>query len=239
MCITRTNIPNDMKKLLFLLFMLCPMLCAAQNEWELPTSGNQPQEQKKDAKANADDSRKNVNASPLLTNVKDWEYIKEGAVPEVDGKVVFACDADFPGKSAQQIYELAYTALDSLAHSKEQIQSGIALVNRKSNIVVARYQEWLNFSSNFLALDRTKFQYTIIATCSDGHLHLTLERISYNYEENRSTGFKTTAEKWIADKVAVNKNRTKLRPGMAKFRKKTIDRQKEIFSYITGCMKRQ
>ena len=229
-----------MKKFLFLLLACCPLLCAAQSEWETPESMKAAESAKKvNSTGKMDNKENDGNNKNNATEIKDWEYIKEGAVPEVDGKVVFACDADFPGKSAQQIYELAYTALDSLAHSKEQIQSGIALVNRKNNIVVARYQEWLNFSSNFLALDRTKFQYTIIATCSDNHLHLTLERISYNYEENRSTGFKTTAEKWIADKVAVNKNRTKLRPGMAKFRKKTIDRQKEIFSYITGCMKRQ
>lgn len=224
-----------MKQLLFLLFMMSPLLCAAQNEWELPTTGNAAKEQKKETAA----TDKNAGESPLLANVKDWEYIKEGAVPEVDGKVVFTSDADIPGKSAQQIYDLAYAALDSLAHSESQIQSGIALVNRKSHIIAARYQEWLEFSRAFLSLDRTKFSYTVIATCTDNHLHLTLERIAYNYEEGRQTGFKTTAEKWITDKVAVNKKRTKLVPGIAKFRKKTIDRQKEIFSYIIGRVKRQ
>lgn len=228
-----------MKQLLFLLFMLSPLLCAAQNEWELPTDGNTAKEQKKETSDSTANSHKSSSASPLLTNVKDWEYIKEGAVPETDGKVVFTSDTDIPGKSAQQIYELAYAALDSLAHSESQIQSGIALVNRKSHIIAARYQEWLEFSRSFLALDRTKFSYTIVATCTDGHLHMTLERITYNYEEDRPAGFKTTAEKWIADKVAVNKKRTKLAPGMAKFRKKTIDRQKEIFNYIIGRIKRQ
>lgn len=215
------------------------MLCAAQNEWELPTSGNQPQEQKKAAKANADDSRKNGNASPLLTNVKDWEYIKEGAVPEKDGKVVFDFGIQLPGKTSQQVFDATYTALDSLAHTSTQISSGIALINRKEHIIVAKCQEWLVFSKNFLSLDQTKFNYVIVASCTDNHLDLTIERMSYNYEEGRSTGFRTSAEKWISDKYAVNKKRTKLTAGPAKFRKKTIDRTKEIAKYIEEKIKEQ
>ena len=77
----------------------------------------------------------------------------------------------------------------------------------------------------------------MIAKCYDNKLHLTLSRISYNYEEGRSTGLKTTAEKWISDKQAVNKKRTKLIPGTAKFRKKTIDRKNAIFKYIAKKVK--
>lgn len=214
--------------------MCCPLLCAAQNDWEAPTSPQPSQETKaktsKDATAGA-------NASKEMLLIKDWEYIKEGAVPEVNGKVVYSCDIDMPGKSAQQVYDLAYVALDSLAHTGDQISSGIALINRKEHIIAARYQEWLEFSRSFISLDRTKFSYTIVATCADNRLHIALDRIAYNYEEGRSTGFKTTAEKWITDKYAVNKKRTKLNNGTAKFRKKTIDRTKAIFKYIERHMK--
>ena len=142
-----------------------------------------------------------------------------------------------PGKTAQEIYDLAYVALDSLAHTEEQIKSNIALINRKEHMIAARYREWLEFSKSFIALDRTEFSYTMIAKCYDNKLHLTLSRISYNYEEGRSTGLKTTAEKWISDKQAVNKKRTKLIPGTAKFRKKTIDRKNAIFKYIAKKVK--
>ena len=61
---------------------------------------------------------------------------------------------------------------------------------------------------------------------------MTLERISYNYEENRDTGFKLPAEKVITDEYALNKKKTKLIPLYAKFRKKTIDRKDAIFKEV-------
>ena len=225
-----------MKKILFLLLLCCPMICAAQSEWETPDAAKQSQEVKTEKKKTAKQPKGTaVTVDPK--DIKDWEYIKEGAVPVVDGKVVFTHDISLPGKSAQQVYDLAYTALDSLAHSGNQIASGIALINRKEHIIAARYQEWLDFSRSFISLDRTKFSYTIVATCADNKLHLSLERIAYNYEEERQTGFKTTAEKWITDKYAVNKKRTRLISGTAKFRKKTIDRKNAIFKYIDERVK--
>lgn len=221
-----------MKKILILLLMCCPILCAAQSEWEIPNAEKTSREVKKEKK-----TPKDANAETAKENIKDWEYIKEGAVPEVDGKVVFTYDIDMPGKSAQEVYDLAYVALDSLAHTSEQINSNIALINRKEHMIAARYREWLEFNKNFISLDRTEMAYTIVAKCSDNKLHLTLSHISYNYEEERSTGFKTTAEKWISDKYALNKKRTKIITGMAKFRKKTIDRKNYIFKYITNKMK--
>lgn len=226
-----------MRKLLFLLLACCPIICAAQSEWETPNAAKPANEVKKEQKKEDNAGRKDA-ADTAQENIKDWKYIRQGAVPEVNGKVVFAYDVDVPGKSAQQVYDATYAALDSLAHGENQIASGIALINRKEHIIAARYQEWLEFSRSFISLDRTKFSYTIVATCSDNHLHLTLERIAYNYEEERPTGFKTTAEKWIADKYAVNKKRTKLVSGTAKFRKKTIDRKDNIFMYISDRVKR-
>ena len=225
-----------MRKLLFLLLACCPIMCAAQSEWETPNAAKPANEVKKEQKKENSADRKDT-AGVAQENIKDWKYIRQGAVPEVNGKVVFAYDVELPGKSAQQVYDAAYTALDSLAHSANQVKSGIALINRKEHIIAARYQEWLEFSKSFISLDRTKFSYTIVATCSDNRLHLTLERIAYNYEEDRPTGFKTTAEKWIADKYAVNKKRTKLVSGTAKFRKKTIDRKNDIFKYISERVK--
>ena len=133
-------------------------------------------------KSNKADSK---DATLAVKDIKDWKYIQKGAVPEVDGKVVFTHDIDVNSKSAQQIYDIVYTTLDSLTAKPEQINSSIALINRKAFSIVARYQEWLEFSKSFISLDRTKMNYVIIANCSDNKLHLSLERISYAYEENR------------------------------------------------------
>lgn len=169
---------------------------------------------------------------------KDAPYVGEGVVPEVDGKIVFSCDVDLPGRTAQQVYEATYAFLDSLSHEEEQIESGIVLFNRDEHAVVAKYCEWLTFSESFLSLDRTKFKYTMIANCSDGHLHLSMERLSYAYEEsNPKGGLHVTAEEWISDKKAVNKKRTRLYPGPAKFRRKTVDRKNQIFNEIVSFLK--
>ena len=227
-----------MKKTLIALMMCSPIVCAAQSEWEAPTTAA------KETKAQSKTTKQAANAASAATpsdaaamNIKDWKYIKEGAVPEVDGKIVFARDIAIDGKDAQQIYDRTYVALDSLTNDKNQINSSIALINRKEHSIVARCQEWLEFNRSFLALDRTKFSYVVVARCTDGHLNLSLERLAYNYEEGRATELKTTAEKWIADKYAVNKKRTKLTPGSAKFRKKTIDRANEIFKQIETAVK--
>lgn len=167
---------------------------------------------------------------------RDKEYLKKGAVPEVNGNIIFTLDINTPGKSAQEIYDKVYTYLDNLSQEDNQINSGIAIFNKKEHTVAAKYSEWLEFTKKYLILDRTEFNYTIIATCTDGHLKMTLERISYNYEEGRETGFKTSAENLISDKYAINKKGTRLIPGSAKFRRKTIDRKNQIFNAVRSML---
>ena len=189
-----------------------------------------------------------VNEKPVVTatpaparasrekNTVDSRYLA-GAVPLVDGKVVFTLDLDVPGKSAEDIFNTVYAFLDKQA--KEDLQkeeSGISLFNKKEHVVAARYSEWLQFRKNTIMLDQTEFNYTIIANCSNEHLKMTLERINYVYEENRSDGIKATAETWITDDRALNKRKNKLAPLTGKFRRKTIDRKDQIFNDITQLL---
>ena len=113
----------------------------------------------------------------------------------------------------------------------------MVLVNKKEHSIVAQYHEWMTFKKNFVVLDRTRFNYTVIAKCTDGHLHLTLERMTFLYEQGRPTEMRTSAEEWISDKEAINKKGTKLLPGSAKFRRSTIDRKDELFELITKMVK--
>ena len=184
-----------------------------------------------------------VPARPALDpNSEDYKYLKPGAMPEQDGKVVFTLDLDVPALSAQQVYDRMYVALDTIANQECQIQderskSGVVMVNKKEHSIVAQYHEWMTFKKNFVVLDRTRFNYTVIAKCTDGHLHLTLERMTFLYEQGRPTEMRTSAEEWISDKEAINKKGTKLLPGSAKFRRSTIDRKDELFELITKMVK--
>ena len=176
----------------------------------------------------------------LDPNSEDYKYLKPGAMPEQDGKVVFTLDLDVPALSAQQVYDRMYVALDTIANQECQIQderskSGVVLVNKKEHSIVAQYHEWMTFKKNFVVLDRTRFNYTVIAKCTDGHL--TLERMTFLYEQGRPTEMRTSAEEWISDKEAINKKGTKLLPGSAKFRRSTIDRKDELFELITKMVK--
>ena len=95
------------------------------------------------------------------------------------------------------------------------------------------------FKNTAFALDRTVFSYTIIAKATDGHLNLTLSRISYQYEMDRTDteGMNVTAEEWITDEEALNKKKTGLNRMSAKFRIKTIDRKDNIFDTISNALR--
>ena len=156
-------------------------------------------------------------------------------MPEVDGKVEWQLDVDVPGKTADQIYSIMLNCLTDLTKTENQLEgSSVALVNKQEHIVAASIKEWLVFTDKFLMLDRTKFNYTLIAYCKDNHLTVTMGRISYRYEDNRSDdgGYVYKAEEWINDENALNRKKTRLLPGSAKFRRKTIDRKDYLFDVI-------
>jgi hypothetical protein len=170
---------------------------------------------------------------------KRAEYQKylTGAVPLTDGAVKYTLDLDVPGQNAQQIYDNIYAFMGNMTQEPNQTKgSSIALVNKEEHVIATHISEWLTFTDNFLSLDRTLFNYMLIATCTDGHLYLTMDRLSYEYETDRPSGFKTSAEEWITDKYALNKKQTKLLPVSGKFRKATIDRKNYIFSKITSAL---
>lgn len=189
----------------------------AQNVWEKPEVKEAQPVQDKVEKPNP-----------------DAKYLA-GAVTEKDGKVQWVLDIDVPGKDASQIYDRMYRCFSDLAKQENQLEgSGIALVNKVDKIIVASIKEWLVFKDQFLSLDRSKFFYTLVAECKDNHLTVTMSRLIYRYEEGRNTSRGTVykAEEWISDSNALNKKRTKLLPGSAKFRRKTIDRKDYLFENI-------
>lgn len=218
-----------MKKLIIAILACLPMIGMAQdNVWEIPE--DQPQAQAK--------VRTQKKAKPK--KVENPKYLA-GAVPEVDGKVVFTLDKDVPGMSAQDIYDKVYSLMEQIVEESKSadlpVQSRIAAVNKGEHTVAARINEWLVFSNKFLSLDRTQFTYTLVAQATDGHIKMTIDRIAYAYEMNRdNNGLKIKAEEWITDKEAISKNGKKLLNGSGKFRRKTIDRKDNIFGRVCKAL---
>ncbi len=187
-------------------------------------------------------AKKKEEAKPVLmangVELKEDPKYLEGAVKlNQEGKVEFTLDTDANGKTAKQIYDIVYEYMSDLTQSDENIGSRVALVNPNEYIIANSMDEWLVFSSSFISLDRSEFKYQLVAKIADNHLNLKLLRISYNYEEDRPTGFKAPAEKVITDKVALTKKKNDLAKIFGKFRKKTIDRKDQIFSEITALVK--
>lgn len=207
-----------MRLILILSVCLIPMAGLSQSVWETP---------------NAEDKNFGTGKSVINKEHPDVKYLT-GAVPEVNGKVEWCLDINAPGKKAQEIYDIIFSYFTDLTKTENQLEgSRVSLINKKEHIVVASIKEWLVFTDKLLSLDRTRFNYTLIAYCKDGHLIVTMGRISYIYDEERVRGGHVyKAEEWINDENALNRKRTRLLPGSAKFRRKTIDRKNYIFDTI-------
>lgn len=209
-----------MRRIILLLICVMPLAVPAQGVWERP-------EAQETVKANEEKKQ------PEVKNTADIKYLA-GAVPLADGKVEWTLDIDVPGKNTAEIYDIMLKCLMDLTKTENQLEgSAVTLVNKQDHIIVASVKEWLVFKENFLMLDRAKFNYTLVAYCSDNHLKITMSRIYYRYEEERVKGGRLyKAEDWITDDNALNRKKTKLLPGSAKFRRKTIDRKDQIFKTI-------
>lgn len=201
-----------MKRLVMLLLSAAVCgLANAQNEWE---EMDKTQEEKEKVAVTA--------FNP------DAKYLA-GAVPVVDGRVVFSTVIEAPGKSASQIYSTMKSYMDRMTRLPNQLEHSIlAIADSSKNLLCGNYQEWLVFKNNALSLDRTRFYYTVIANCYDGRVEVKMTRIFYLYEEERNPQT-YKAEEWIDDKNALNKKKNKLFRGNAKFRRKTIDRKDYLF----------
>ena len=200
-----------MKKLIIVMLMCLPMGITAQNTWEMP-----------------EESATTVNP--------DQKYLA-GAVPLVDGKVVFNTVIQAPGKSAAQIQDIVWKYMQKMVKEKNQFEQSRIVVNDSvKHEVVGNYQEWLVFKSTALVLDRTRLMYNLIAKCEDGKADITMTRINYLYDEEREPQT-YKAEEWITDKEGLNKKQTKLARVSGKFRRKTIDRKDFLFNKFAELLK--
>ena len=173
---------------------------------------------------------------PMLAFAKsdkdDSKYLA-GAVPEVNGRVLFQQTFAVDGKNQQQIYDVMQAYLTQLMAGEEQMDgTKMDAQDASSGMLVARFEEWMTFKKKPLVWDRTRFRYLLTIQCSDGKCHMEIAQISYYYEEDLDglNGRTYRAEEWINDANALNKSQTKLLWGSAKFRRKTVDRVEAIFN---------
>lgn len=166
------------------------------------------------------------------------KYLRKNAVPVVDGKVAWTRVIKVPGKTAGQLYDRTAEYLAALTSDSKQLAgSQVAIKDKAKHNLVATVHEWLVFTDRALSLDRTEFFYVLNATCSNGQVSITMNRLRYKYDVQGDVST-YTAEEWITDKYAVNKKHTKLFPVSGKFRRKTIDRKDEIFETLKNALEK-
>ena len=172
---------------------------------------------------------------------EDPKYLAGAIQLNAEGKVEFVLDTQANGKSADEIYNIVFQYMSKLIKNEQNINSRIALVNRNNKneqIIACIMDEWFVFNQSFISLDRSETKYQLVATISDNHLHLSMTRIVFNYEEGRSTGFKEPAENVITDKYALTKKKNDLSKIYGKFRRGTIDRKDQIFNDLTKLVRK-
>lgn len=160
----------------------------------------------------------------------DSKYLV-GAVPEVDGKVVFQREFDLTGASQDNIYDrMLLWATERMKVNENS--SRVVYTDKAKGSIAAMSEEYIVFSSSALSLDRTVVNYQLTITCEPGKCKIEMEKIRYTYQEKE----KYTAEEWITDKVALNKTQTKLVRGIAKFRIKTVDFAEDLFDSAQAAL---
>ena len=158
-------------------------------------------------------AQKNENA-----HHEDSYYLK-GAVPEVNGKVVFSKEFNITGMSKGEVYAKVREWMKARMQQNAN-KSTVAYENEERGQVAANGEEYIVFSSSALSLDRTKVIYQMIANCDEGKCVLQIRNIRYDYPNEKEI---FVAEDWITDKMALTKDQSRLARGFAKWRRKTVD----------------
>ena len=158
-------------------------------------------------------AQKNENA-----HHEDSYYLK-GAVPEVNGKVVFTKEFSIVGMNKGEVYTKVQEWMNARMQQNNN-KSKVAYMNEEKGQVAANGEEYIVFSNTALALDRTKVMYQMIANCDNGKCVLQIRNIRYDYPNEKEIYL---AEDWITDEIALTKDQSRLARGFAKWRRKTVD----------------
>ena len=162
---------------------------------------------------------------PSLAQTEDNKYL-EGAVPEVNGKVVFAQTVHIPQTSKQDLFKQLEQWMEKRFNSG---YSRVVYKDPDKGQLVAMGNDTLVFKASFLTLDQASMTYQFLAEVKDAECNILIERISYSYEEDKNY----TAEEMITDRIALNKAKTKMYKGYAKWRIHTVDYMTNLLADAT------
>lgn len=171
-----------------------------------------------------------------------------GAVPEVDGKVVFTKTYEAAGMSKADIY-LRLSNWASFRYNpstergkwndadyfKNTEYARVLKASAEDGLLKIQGNEDMVFTNKTLAKDMTIVSYILETTITDGKADVTIDNIVYTYNLTDNAE-RIEAEDWITDKEAFTKS-GKFNKGSGKFRVKTVDLVTELFKEIEEALK--
>lgn len=176
------------------------------------------------------------------------EYLKEGVVPEKDGKVVFTKTINAAGKTKSDISKslAGWTSLRYMSgtengywsdadYYKNCELSSVKENNTNAGIMVCQGDEEQVFSNRTLAKDYARFQYTLTMNYADGKVDVKISNISYLYVLKEDPE-RLAAEDYITDKECITK-KGGLNRMFGRFRTKTVDLVNELFTEIENAVR--
>lgn len=165
----------------------------------------------------------------------DKKYLA-GAVPVVNGQVLYEKTYEVPGKTAGELLELVqgYAQAELVSGPDHGPQARLTEINAEDGVVAASIQETMWFLRKPMRSDFCQFYYQIVFQVKDGAVDVMLRNMRYTYEltDRPEDALTVRAEEWITDKEALSKNGAKMKKMNGKFRKATVDRKDAIFQNI-------
>lgn len=160
------------------------------------------------------------------------KYMK-GAVPVVEGVVMFSHDYTVAGASEERLFTLLQAFAGSLVEASDfEDYAKVTMQSRENRRVVANLRDKLVFSQRKWKTDTTTVSYRLLMFYEEGRVHAQLQDFVYSYE-----GDVLKAERWITDEYALKDGGKALRKGSGKFRKATVDFAEQLFARLEEALK--
>lgn len=164
----------------------------------------------------------------LVYGQVDKKYLA-GAVPEVDGKVVFSKTIGLNTDISEDALFAQVNEWANQRYSAADENNRVLLSNNEDKEIACKGETNLVFKSSFLVLDQAKMSYQLILQVDKAKCNMLMRNIRYDYDKETFA-----AENSITDKEALNGE--KLNRYFGKFRTHTIDSVNAVFKSLESFL---
>lgn len=84
-----------------------------------------------------------------------------GAVPLIEGKVIFSKEFNIPGMSQEEIFNRMMKWMKERLHENKNPESRVVYSDEEKGSIAGIGEEWIVFKSTALSLDRTLINYQV------------------------------------------------------------------------------